>query len=285
MPLPDGKVPNFPTDTEIQQIAFTSKLESGQAIVLELPGVPRSWAIEVPTDAATVPAGTSQQLQILTRATNSDSSDAENSELLAQIKQWLEAGSAAANSPSQIMTLQGTQILWNMLRCAILAPADRLASVRAAVIETFYYEGQLREIEQSLGETWPQLEADIPLAFEFEAAALKERKKLKRRFQQTLLLRARLAKIAPQVYCPHVHPPTLASQVCERLRERTRMEHRHEILDEQIEVFEEVYGMCSERVSDFILTRSGNTLEWVIIVLLLFQLLLGAFEMITYVAP
>jgi hypothetical protein len=206
---------------------------------------------------------------------------------LTHLQNWVEAGAARQQepqqAPSQMMTFQGAQILWAAGRCAILSQPERLISLRSALIEVFYYEAELRDIEQTLGTCWPALEADMPLAFEVDQLSMGKRQQLRQRFQQTLLLRARMAKISPHVHCPHLHPPTLASQVGERVRERTRMEHRYEFLDEQVEVFEQVYEMCGERASDFMLTRSGNILELLIIVLLLFQLLLSGFEMLTSV--
>ena len=59
------------------------------------------------------------------------------------------------------------------------------------------------------------------------------------------------------------------------------MVDRCEFLDEQIEVFEKVYDSCGQRASDFMLNRSSNMLEWIIIVLLSTQILLTGFEILT----
>jgi uncharacterized Rmd1/YagE family protein len=93
-----------------------------------------------------------------------------------------------------------------------------------------------------------------------------------------LHLRARLARIAPAVLAPPIYPPTLASQVADRLRERLRIVARHEAASIQADVFRDTYDMCGQRASDFMLARTGHRLEWVIIVLLAAQLLLWAFE-------
>jgi uncharacterized Rmd1/YagE family protein len=69
--------------------------------------------------------------------------------------------------------------------------------------------------------------------------------------------------------------------VAERFRDRTRVTHRHESLDEQLQVFERVYESCGQRASDFMLTRSGNTLEWIIILLLAGQTLLLVFDILS----
>ncbi len=149
-----------------------------------------------------------------------------------------------------------------------------------AVIEVAFYDGELRAIQRGLGEAWPQMEADMALAFEFAEADLPQRTALRERFGAVAQLRARLTRISQQVHTPHQHPPTLASQIGERFRDRARMESRYEFLDEQIEMFEGVYEQCGQRASDYVLARSGNILEWVIIILLVTQLLLSGFEML-----
>jgi hypothetical protein len=147
------------------------------------------------------------------------------------------------------------------------------------VIEASYYETGLCKVEASLGQSWPLLEADMPLAIEFNQQSIPKRKQLRDRFRQILQQQAHMARIGPYVHAPHMYPPTLASQISERLRDRTRMMHRHEFLDDQLEVFHTVYESCAQRSSDFMLARSGHTLEWIIIVILLVQTLFSVVEM------
>jgi hypothetical protein len=204
---------------------------------------------------------------------------------LGQVQHWVEALEGSNAAAAQWMTFQGTQICWTPQRCAILGAPERLESLKRAVVEVYYFESELSRIERALGESWPAMEADIPLAFEFHENSLGKQKSLQQRFQQVAVLRARLARLGPFVYSPHLHPPTLASQIAERFRERTRMMHRHEFLGEQLEVFERVYEMCGQRSSDFKLARTGHMLEWTIILLLVAQLLLSGFDSITSLAP
>jgi uncharacterized Rmd1/YagE family protein len=73
---------------------------------------------------------------------------------------------------------------------------------------------------------------------------------------------------------PAQYPPTLESQLHERLKERMRQEDRVEVLERQLDIFQRVYEMCGQRSSDYMLTRSGNILEWIIILLLAVQTIL-----------
>jgi hypothetical protein len=207
-----------------------------------------------------------------------------DAEVLSLMRTWVESASSEGDAPSIFMSFHGVHMRWTPHRCAIYAMADKLDALCKTVAEVTYYDRELRDVEQLLCNAWPQWEQDLPLAFEFEDRSLAKRPGLRRQFQQIVLGRARIARLGPVVNAPHLHPPTLASQVNERFRERTQMTHRHESLGDQLEVFEWFYEMCGQRVSDLVHTRSSNLLEWVIIILLLVQLLLSAFEILTATA-
>jgi hypothetical protein len=199
--------------------------------------------------------------------------------LLETMQSWVDLGQPPGIQPSHLMTFQGVQICWSISRIAIFATSQRIPSIRNTVIEASYYETELCKVEASLGQSWPLLEADMPLAFEFNQQSIPKRKQLRDRFRQILQQQAHMARIGPYVHAPHMYPPTLASQISERLRDRTRMMHRHEFLDDQLEVFHTVYESCAQRSSDFMLAKSGHTLEWIIIVILLVQTLFSVVEM------
>jgi hypothetical protein len=282
------RLATFPDGTVLQRIAFTDKPLSGQEVLLSFLPPIHQYAVILANDAASI-EGQKEVLTLLVIPVSPSATDTQiqgsPNENLGQVQHWVEASEGSNATAAQWMTFQGTQICWTPQRCAILGATERLESLKRAVVEVYYYESELRRIERALGESWPAMEADIPLAFEFHENSLSKQKALQQRFQQVAVLRARLARLGPFVYSPHLHPPTLASQIAERFRERTRMMHRHEFLGEQLEVFERVYEMCGQRSSDFKLARTGHMLEWTIILLLVAQLLLSAFESITSLAP
>jgi len=72
-------------------------------------------------------------------------------------------------------------------------------------------------------------------------------------------------------------PPTLASQVCTRIR----MEHRIETLQQLLDEFERIYDACGTRVSEFTASKTGHLLEMIIVVMLVAQTMLVIFEVLT----
>lgn len=288
---PESETPcSLPTEANIQRILFAAEVPDGQKPVHELPPPVRQKAIlvqseTVPADAASLGAVTSLdcvpipcgQLQILIiPSTGSD-----DPQVLAAARSWVERGGQGSDRRSLPILLQGSQIFWSPGRTAVIAPSDRMEAVRGAIIEFCFFEAELRGIEGEIGERWPQLEIDTPLAFEFREQAVPKRKELMQRFQHVIAMRSRLARMAPHIECPPIYPPTLASQVGERLREKSRLADRLQFTREQIEVFERVYELCGQRASDFMSSRTSHTLEWVIILLLAAETILLVVELLS----
>lgn len=267
----------LPTDAEIMQVAFVEKAQPGQPVLLVLPAAISRVAVTIRGDAAGSTTEPPVDLQVLTIP----ASRHDEAGLLAAARDWVgsERGDAA-DSPVGMMTLQGAQVFWTSRKVAMIAPADRQEPLRRSLVEAFWYQSELLDLERCLADLWPQMERDLPLAFAFEEQAIPKKRELQDRFQQVLRIRARLARLRPFVHSPHHYPPTLASQINERFRERSQMIHRHEVLNEQVQVFGDVYDACGQRASEFIQSRTGHMLEWGIVILLGVEVLLVGFDLL-----
>lgn len=193
---------------------------------------------------------------------------------------WVEASAPDSATPSVWMTFQRASVAWRPGRAVVSASADRLASATGAVREGVRYEMSLQSIERAASEGWTDLEADSASAFEPDPGSPKRRAELLDRYRRTVAWRARLARIAPYLLSPLVHPPTLGSQIGDRWRERLRMEARYEAVEAQLEVYHDVYDACGQRTSEARLARAGHTLEWAIVVILVLQSLFWLFDIL-----
>jgi len=277
--LPHG----FPVGSELLPVVFSKDRDKGLRLLHALPIEFQTFAVvgqsEIVVDNERSSNPTSQIEFLTIPAANHQAT-----ELQDVVLSWVDA-STTSKTPKQMLTLQGAQIYWNDTRVAILAPRERLETLRTALIETCWFDAELSGLERELASAWPEMHEDMPLAFDFDEKSLPRRKELQRRYQRVMSLRSQMLRLSPYVHCPHIHPPTLASQVAERYRERTRLLHRHEILDSQLEVFERVYDTCGQRISDFVQSRTGHILEWIIIVLLVLQMVIWGFEILTSLEP
>jgi hypothetical protein len=266
----------LPAGAQFHRIAFAARPAAGETVIAELPPALGRRAVVIGTDPGAAPA--CGELLVLAVPATVD----EDPDLLAEIRDWADPPTAGAERTGQLLTLQGAQVFWTPARLAVVASTDRLHAVRDAAIEVAYYDAELCAIETELATLWPELEADTPLAFAFAEQSVRLRRQLAERFRRVFTLRARLARITPLVLAPHAHPPTLATQLNERLRERVRMAHRVESLDQQLNVFERVYEGCGQKASEYMIARTGHTLEWVIIILLLAQTILVSIELLHF---
>lgn len=259
---------HWPPGSVRLRIAYVADAPADRRVVAELPSPLNRRAIALPDGA-----GTTAELELL----SIPAPEIEDPELIERVREWTAAGMPTV----QMMTFQGAQLFWGEGRAAVMAAPHRLAALEAVVVELAYYEAELVGVERAVAGFWPELEADGGPAFEMDERAHRHRARLARRFRELLGVRARLTRIIPFVHTPHVYPPTLASQVSERLRERTRMRHRAEVLQDQLEVFERIYDACGARAGEFTANRKNHLLEMVIIVLLAAQTLLVLFEILT----
>ncbi len=272
----------LPSGWGIEQIAYVSQPTADAEVLFRFPASVAVCAVRLNSDEAT--QATSQPslgpLILTIPAEHDRMVDGAQTDWMETMQGWVDQGQTSDVAASHIMLFQGVQICWSMSRVAVRATSQRLPTIKNALIEASYYERELCNVEAELGQNWPNLDADMSLAFEFNQQSIPKRKQLRERFLQILRLQAHMARLGPFIHAAHVYPPTLASQIGERLRERTRMMHRHEFLDDQLDVFHTVYESCAQRSSDYMLARSGNTLEWIIIVILLVQTLFSVVEML-----
>jgi hypothetical protein len=199
---------------------------------------------------------------------------AEHPELRDELSRWVGASTFANMGAPFGTVLHGVQVFWRPGRAAILAAADRMDAVLKAVVEFCFYENELRNLEREIGESWPQLEAHMPLAHEATTADLRRGAELAKLTAQTLQRRMRHARLQPHLNRTATQMTLQAQELGQRLREKCRAEDRHETLDGQLATFERVCEMASQRLSDFRASQGERKLEWVIIVLLAAEVLL-----------
>jgi len=239
----------------------------------------------IQADSLSAVATEAPVVELLTAANDGMS----ESHSLEALQQWVARGMSAVEAGLQTVALHGVQVAWGRahpdgdgappMRIGVAMLAERQSRAVPAILEFVCLEMALQILEQKVAQAWPQLEEDGPLAFDFDHRSERRRSVLAGRFQNMLGIRARWAQLQPPVHRPLVYPPTLASQVGERLRERSRLAERWESLGGQIDVFQNVYELCAQRAHDWRLAWKGHTLEVFIILLLLLQTVLLMLEL------
>ena len=178
-----------------------------------------------------------------------------------------------------LLGLQGAHLVSAPGWIVVLAAEDRLEVAVEAAVTACITDAELRRVETSLASSWGPLRSLAPAAFEPTPATLAGRAQLQEAYGALLELRETTTRLGPRVMVPHVYPPTLASQVGERLRERLRMYERFELLEPTLLAQEQVHGLVAERVGETLNARKGHALEWTIILLLGAEVVLLLFDM------
>ena len=185
---------------------------------------------------------------------------------LPQLVTWVEQADATARPV--VLELYGTLVIWTPQRAAVAAVSDRLPRATAAVTDFAATAAELAEIERAIAGLWRNYEADLPCGFAVTAADAGRVPELAERYRQSMSLAGRLARLSPRIHQPPQHPPTLAGQLGERLRDRCRLADREEFADDQLETIVRLYEGCGQRASDRLLAQREHVLTWVIVLLL-----------------
>lgn len=260
-------MPDFELATR-HHIRFVEQVAPGQAVLMEFVDPANCKAVGVAVEPGAMLTDSDriagEGIDILAVPGQPNDSSGTFDKLLA----WVLEAHTAGTPPPITFTLHGAQVVWHSRRVAILAAAERMESLLLALVDFSYYERELARLERATADSWAQLECDTPLAFEVTARDLERRESVGRQTQRMLTVRMRYARIAPRLNRRGTNLPSLAHQLGERLREKSRVDERLETLANQLEVFEHVYELSSQRFSEFQTSRRETTLEWVIIVLL-----------------
>lgn len=189
--------------------------------------------------------------------------------------------SPSSPTPSLVtIPLYGCHVVWAPGRAAVVGPAAKLELLEAAVVEFAEREAVLREAERRTTALLDGLEGDAAVAFAIDERPVARQPAIAERYRETVAVRRRLALLAPAIHAAPVHPPTLASQLGERLRDRARLVERHELANDRADLAERVCETCGQRAADVAIARRQLALEWAIVVLLVAQTALLIVELL-----
>ncbi len=167
-----------------------------------------------------------------------------------------------------LLGLQGAHLVHAPGVIVVVAEPDRIAVAEEAAARAAIEAAEMRRLEETLAASWGPLRGLAPLAHRSDPELIARRPELEARFVELLGLREVHARLGPRVHAPAVYPPTLASQVAERLRDRLQLHTRHELVESSLLAQEQVHALCTERLGEYANSRKGHLLEWTIILLL-----------------
>lgn len=185
--------------------------------------------------------------------------------LLTQLANWV---GERTDQPPVLLDLYGTLIAWAPQRAAVATSHDRMPAATAAVLDFAATATEVSQIETGITAIWPAYEGDLLFGFMLDEYDPRRAKELAKQYQRVMSLSGRLVRVATRIHQPLQHPPSLTSQIGERLRDRSRLADREEFASDQLELIVRLYESCGQRISEYAIARREYVLIWVIVLLL-----------------
>lgn len=196
----------------------------------------------------------------------------------------IQSHSASGGSHSWLVTFAPTDGPMAVRRdgptITVHAPPASHAAMQPAIAEFHRVIVALEQLEREVDSAWPFLDADRPLLFDAGPRDLRRSPEIGTRALATFERRARLARLEPIALVPEAAMSADARRLGRYLRRVARVASRFETLDSQLQVFEHVYEMASQRLGEFRAAYDGARIEWLIVALLAVEVVLMGFELI-----
>jgi hypothetical protein len=274
--------PPFDSRASQRRIRFITEPSAGDVVLLSFRHPAPAYAVLAkptsPADEEIHPGspGGILDITVLSLPINQESQQSANDRALslAPVATGVLAAAGVSEEAPIYIKYRGVDLIWQPRHATLQCDPGQAELLVSAIVEFTHYERELRRIEMEVANAWGELEEDKSLAFEATSADLDRSQIVGQRVDRTLQRRIRLARIEPLLFEPEPSLPPAGQKLGQQMREQARLEARLETLDGQLEVFEGIYEMSSQRLGEFRAAHQEHHLEWIIIVLLAAEALL-----------
>jgi len=196
----------------------------------------------------------------------------------ARAEAWIDPVGTTVASRSVRLKLTDGWVRVKQGRAVVFASKKEWDAIAAALADFCFYDFELRKLERDIAAEWPRAEADLPLASDVASEDLRKFGEISAMTRSVLARRIRLAKLERPLLKCQTPLPDAARKLAARLRVKFDVEDRAETLDGQIEVYEYIYEMANQRMSEYKNFRREYLLEILIVILLAGELVFMVLE-------
>lgn len=195
-----------------------------------------------------------------------------------RLEDWMAAGAGESRMLLEAPSF-GERILWRPGRALIIGKAERCQELLDGLIAFAWYESRLRLLEAESDDAWPSAEDDIALTQLPGRRDLTRKGYLNERIRCSTLWRMRHTRLQSHLEKAPAHLHPAVQRLYNELAVQAEVHDRLATLDDRLEVFQDLYELAADRLSEYSYFRGELLLEWLIVVLLLLEagLGLGAF--------
>jgi hypothetical protein len=219
-----------------------------------------------------VPAGNAQDLLFVFVPAGSD---------FAAYESWFKQDAPGESAAQTMDVALPDRILWRAGRAVMFGSAERRDETLAALATFSFFEAAVRALETSLRERWPAARQDVGLTHRAGPASLEKWPRVCEMTEWASRSRIRFAAVDSFLSVGSETLTARGRRILLELANLSRMTDRLRAIDDQVEIFEDIYELANDRLSEYSYYRGEYRLEVWIIVILVAEVVLLLVEIFT----
>jgi hypothetical protein len=193
---------------------------------------------------------------------------------------WMAKPADRRCEPTIELVLRSDRILWRSGRALVQGAGERFPELLDGLVDFAFHEGELRKLESELDRDWPAYEADIRLTHAVGDAELAEQGHVNAMTVAATRRRMLYARLERPLEKASITLPGPARRLVSELAVQAEILERMKSVDDRIEVFEDLYELANDRLSEYHYFSTELRIERWIFVVLFLELILCAWEVI-----
>ncbi len=177
------------------------------------------------------------------------------------------------------IVLKEEKVFWQPGKAILQISASNIHKFFLGLIEFSFYEEELRKLETEINTNWPVVEKDAALTHQVNTSDIKQGGHIDEMTERVTLQRMRYVRIRSKLEdAPHSLPNPLKAFISELLAQADT-ESRLDAVEDQLEIYGNVYELANDRISEFKFFHVEAKLEIFVILLLLAEVVVMILEL------
>lgn len=182
----------------------------------------------------------------------------------------------SAQSALVDFAVRSDRVVWRDFKSVVFCNNDRVSEMLVGLAFAAYYVGELELMEREISTSWATLKGHLPLTHQVDDSSFEKLGEVNERTEWIYSLRARFVRVEPFLDVPPAYLPATAKRIVQELCAQIETLARLRVLDDQLEVYEDAYELCSDRILEYSYFRREFKVElWIIAILVLEVVIMG----------
>ena len=184
---------------------------------------------------------------------------------------WMASPDQSEAAPPTTVERDGELVKWRPGRVLVQGSPEGREDILAALVDFAFYEGELRQLEESLEAREAQAKTDVARAYRILYRDRRHWQTFTEMIEYFSKIRLAYARLEPRLTKGSRSLRSSGRRLMSRLLARADVKDRLESLNDRLETVEGLYEGANDRVSDYRWYRNGHMLELLIVVFLVVE--------------